>query len=284
MISGGIIIYINKKFKNVLIRIEISDDDLLIRNVNRDQLYNQIYKGLTANMFINSINNPLDKVGMSNNLKYVVINENGQIDEFEGQTLRFLPVFIEAAYPDSLNVVVRSLNKTGEKLPTNIINATKSIESNRINSLKKINWFKPNIHLYTKIEKEKEDPKLVDNYFGLRNIIYNKIYRFSGSYEPAFNDVDLFENGNFKFNTRLENFSKVRQWIISKVNEDENILKLRNNTNYNSIYPMLDEFGYVTKDFYLFKSTWDKEFLCKVEKNDDSITDQNTIQIKRENL
>jgi hypothetical protein len=52
--NGVIIIYINKKHKNVLIRIE-----------------------LTAYNFINTINNPLQKWGLSDYLKYVIVEKNG---------------------------------------------------------------------------------------------------------------------------------------------------------------------------------------------------------------
>ena len=82
---------------------------------------------------------------------------------------------------------------------------------------------------------------------------------------PIFYEVDLFKPqgeydslvGNYKFDTSLTFFGLMRQRIISKVNRKTNVLKLRNNQNLPSIYPMLDEFGYVVSDFFIFKSTWD---------------------------
>jgi hypothetical protein len=66
--------------------------------------------------------------------------------------------------------------------------------------------------------------------------------------------------GNLKFNTDLTLFGVMKERVISKVNRKENILKLRNNDSYDSIYPMLDEFGYMVVDYFIFKSNWDLEF------------------------
>jgi hypothetical protein len=85
---------------------------------------------------------------------------------------------------------------------------------------------------------------------------------------PIFNEVDLFERpgitsstpGNYKFDTTLTNFGINKQRIISKVNRKNVILKLKNRTDFRSIYPMLDEFGYTTVDFFIFKSTWDYNY------------------------
>jgi hypothetical protein len=52
----------------------------------------------------------------------------------------------------------------------------------------------------------------------------------------------------------------MRERIMSKVNRADNVLKLRRSTDLLSVYPMLDEFGYTTAPFFIFKSTWDKEF------------------------
>jgi hypothetical protein len=66
--------------------------------------------------------------------------------------------------------------------------------------------------------------------------------------------------GNYKFDTTYTNFGIVKQRVISKVNRKENLLKLKNSLSYKSIYPMLDEFGYTTYDFFMFKSTWDNRY------------------------
>ena len=58
----------------------------------------------------------------------------------------------------------------------------------------------------------------------------------------------------------MTNFGKIKERIISKINRDKNILKLKNNPDLLSVYPMLDEFGYQVTSFYIFKSTWDIEY------------------------
>jgi hypothetical protein len=63
--------------------------------------------------------------------------------------------------------------------------------------------------------------------------------------------------GNYTFDTDLSLFGIKQQRVIQKVNEIDNVLKLRNNESFASIYPMLDEYGYMVADFFIFKSTWD---------------------------
>lgn len=72
--------------------------------------------------------------------------------------------------------------------------------------------------------------------------------------------------GNYTFDTNLSLFGVMKQRVISKVNRKENILKLRNDETYDSIYPMLDEYGYMIADFFIFKSTWDFEYHVEVNK------------------
>jgi hypothetical protein len=66
--------------------------------------------------------------------------------------------------------------------------------------------------------------------------------------------------GNYKFDTSLTNFGKIKERIILKVNRQKNILKFKDKGNLQSIYPMIDEFGYHTISSFIFKSTWDYEF------------------------
>lgn len=72
--------------------------------------------------------------------------------------------------------------------------------------------------------------------------------------------------GNYTFSTQLTLFGVMKQRVISKVNRKENILKLRNDDTYDSIYPMLDEYGYMVADFFIFKSTWDYEYYLETNK------------------
>jgi hypothetical protein len=69
----------------------------------------------------------------------------------------------------------------------------------------------------------------------------------------------LMSSGNWKFDTSLSLFGIIKSRVISKINRRGSILKLRNNDSFDSIYPMLDEWGYLVVDYYIFKSTWDLE-------------------------
>jgi len=59
--------------------------------------------------------------------------------------------------------------------------------------------------------------------------------------------------GNYKFDTDLTNFGMMLERRVRKVNRIGSVLKLQTN----SIYPMIDEFGYTFMDFFIFRSTWD---------------------------
>jgi len=71
--------------------------------------------------------------------------------------------------------------------------------------------------------------------------------------------------GNYTFDTDLSLFGIKQQRVIQKVNEIDNVLKLRNDESFSSIYPMLDEYGYMVADFFIFKSTWDFIYHYKTE-------------------
>ena len=62
--------------------------------------------------------------------------------------------------------------------------------------------------------------------------------------------------GNYKFDTDLTDFGLMLERRVRKVNRQGSVLKLQTN----SIYPMLDEFGYTFMDFFIFRSTWDQGY------------------------
>ena len=72
------IIYINNKWKNVLVNINIADNTYdNISECNRDDLYNELYAKLTASNFSNAINDITNKYGFADYLTYVIIDEDG---------------------------------------------------------------------------------------------------------------------------------------------------------------------------------------------------------------
>jgi hypothetical protein len=66
--------------------------------------------------------------------------------------------------------------------------------------------------------------------------------------------------GNYKFDTDLTKFGMMLERKVRKVNRKGSVLKLRSSNDANSIYPMLDEFGYTFMDFFIFRSTWDQGY------------------------
>ena len=62
--------------------------------------------------------------------------------------------------------------------------------------------------------------------------------------------------GNYKFDTDLTDFGMMLERRVRKVNRIGSVLKFQKN----SIYPMLDEFGYTFMDFFIFRSTWDQGY------------------------
>ena len=87
--------------------------------------------------------------------------------------------------------------------------------------------------------------------------------------------IDKIESGshfinlerNYKFNTNLENFGMISELQFSKVNENENVLKLKDSTEDLSIYPMIDEFGLQYDKRFIFKSSWDSDFCIRTKNN-----------------
>jgi hypothetical protein len=70
---------------------------------------------------------------------------------------------------------------------------------------------------------------------------------------------------NYKFDTELNNFGIIEEMIYSKINEKENVLKIKNTEEDRSIYPMIDEYGYSYNDRFIFKSSWDNDFYTRTK-------------------
>ena len=295
-LNNGIIIYINKKWKNILVNINISDGTTPnISNSNRDILYNDVNQKLTASNFTNAINDITNKYGFSNYVSYVVIDENNNIKKYsysdvDGGNIKDLPYLLKCEEPDKLDVKVNSLFKRAVELP-NTLNPIKKLDGGRIIDITQLNYYN-NIPVAANIIENKYPPKVFENYHGNKNIISHEIHRYSGYYSPVFYDVQLFERdsngipsgGNYKFDTILNDFGLMKERKIRKINRKGNILRLGNINDEKSIYPMLDEFGYSIYDFFIFSSTWDLKYYLEtvsVSKNKDYLQkytiDENVI-------
>lgn len=284
-LENGITIFVNKKWRNVLINIYVNDNTYTtiedftlgsfvfkkdnLSKSRRDNLYTDIYSKLTANNFMNAINDLSNFFSFSDKVRYVVINEDltTQVYDFNNlNTVENLPVLITCEGPDEFLMQTNSLRIRPTTLSISEIKPKRQLDGGEIASMEEINYYTEN-SLGTIIEENKEDPFKVANYSGLKNNLYNNLFRHSGYYSPIYHDIELFKaasltqsNGNYKFDTELTYFGKIKERIVSKINKDKNILKLKNSPDLNSIYPMIDEFGYHTISFYIFKSTWDFEY------------------------
>jgi hypothetical protein len=264
--DNGICIFVNNVFKNILINIYINDNTLSnLSNTERDNLYNDLYVNLTANNFINAVNDVENNYGFVNKIKYIIINQSGSYIYDFSQITSFvnLETILSIDFPDSLNSRLESLIKTSVTLTQNQLKPTLTLNATELPSFSKRNYYN-NLDLANTIEKNTVDPQVIPNYSGITNQIYNNLFRHSGYYDPIFLTIDLFKKGlsysNTIFDTELTNFGIAKEVIQSKVNRNGSQLKLKNSANLKSIYPMLDEFGYTTQDMFIFKSNWDIEY------------------------
>lgn len=260
-LENGINIYINEKWKNIIINISISDNTVKnISNVDRDLLYNELNSKLSANNFINSINDISNKNGFIDYLNYVIIGDD--IKKYNALSISNLPYIISCETPSEIFMKTNSLYKKPIEIPKSL-KPSKVLDTIK-DDLSNINYYN-NIPIAVEIDSNNQIPSTGLNPRGT-DVLSDVIYRFSGYYMPIFYDIQLFNKGltssigNFKFDTDLSEFGIVKERKIRKINHKSSILKLDNIKNYKSIYPMIDEFGYTTVDFFIFKSTWDKGY------------------------
>lgn len=276
-LDNGIDIYINKKWKNVLINIYINDNTLdSLSNTNRDEIYKSVYTNLTAKNFMDAINDLDNKYGFTDYIRYIIIDENNDYNVYSlGDGLSNLPYLIEAQGPDELEIRTDSFKLNGVSPNKNLFKINRGLKDNEISDLTLLNYYNGD-KLGAEFKDNKDDIRVVENAGGSRNINYIPIYRYSGDYMPVFQEVELFQRvglnnydlvGNYKFDTSLTKFGIMEERIFSKVNTRDNILKFRNLDSYNSIYPMIDEFGYSYTEHFIFKSTWDKKYYISTENN-----------------
>lgn len=288
-LDNNIIIYINKKWKNVLVNINIADNTYTnISETNRDDLYDILYKKLTALNFTNAINDVTNKYGFSDYISYIVTEEDGTTKKYGYQfydsvyqlqtidptkypkgivrkieNIKDLPYLLRCEEADKLDIKVDSLIKRAVGLP-NTLNPFRKLNDGKVVNLTQLNYYN-NIPVASNIIENKFEPKVFENYHGNKNIVTHDLYRYSGYYSPIFYDVQLFERdefdlGNYKFDLNLTDFGLMKERKVRKINRKGSQLRLANVNDEKSMYPMLDEFGYSVYDFFIFSSTWDLKY------------------------
>jgi hypothetical protein len=128
-LENGINIYINKKWKNILINITITDNTIPnLSEKDRDSLYNDLNKKLTAHNFIQSINNIVNKYDYTDYLNYIIIEEDGSINKYNYDNIQGLPYYITCETPEEVNMKYSSLDRKPISTPKNLI-SSRTIES-----------------------------------------------------------------------------------------------------------------------------------------------------------
>ena len=271
-LENGINIYINKKWKNILINITITDNTIPdLSEKDRDSLYNDLNKKLTAHNFIQSINNIVNKYDYTDYLNYIIIEEDGSVSKYNYNSIEGLPYYITCETPEEVNMKYSSLNYKSINTPKNL-KSSRTIESIS-NDLSNLNDYNK-VPISAEISKNTNTPMQMINYSGSNDITLDTIYRFSGYYMPIFYDIQLFSKntftasvGNYIFDVDLSEFGIMKERKIRKINKDGSVLKLKNDKDQKSIYPMLDEFGYTTTDFFIFSSSWEDEYYVSTSIN-----------------
>jgi hypothetical protein len=258
-INNGINIYINKKWKNILIHIYFNDQIINVYNQKRDYLYKAENQQLVANNFINIINDITLKNGFVNNLKYYIIEEDGSFDSYNIDNIEDLPYLIQIETPIEIEYYKHSLKKIGNSDVLNIIKINKKLVNNKINGIEEINYL--------------ADQPISVNFRRLENLNFEDkteiLYRHGGFYNPIFKEIPIFDissNNRYNFNVHLKGFGEIKEMVKSKVNENNNILKIKGD-NFKSIYPQIDEIGYYIDNHNIFKSNWDTKYYKKTLNN-----------------
>ena len=150
-----------------------------------------------------------------------------------------------------------SLNKVSVNISESILKAKNKLENNNLSSISQINYLadQPIANRTQRLDIFNYEDKT------------NTLFRFNGNYDPIYNEVPLFdikEDDRYNFNVSLNNFGEIKEIVKSKVNEKNNLLKIKDDS-YKSIYPQVDEIGYFIDSHNIFKSTWDTKFYKKTK-------------------
>ena len=243
------------------------------RNMERDNLYVETNSRLTAANFIRQINDLDTLYGFADYVSYVIIEEDGSFLKYNfNNNIKNLPYMLICEEADDFPLINGKLQYKSLSVDKSILKPSRPLVNGNIDNLQKIDFYNQN-PLGVEIDNIRDVPSVSSNMNGQTNNTHQTFYRHSGYYMPLFYTIELFQKyevdftqnvnsliGNYVFDTSLSLFGVMRQRMLSKVNPIQSILKLKNNNSYHSIYPMLDEFGYMTTDFFIFKSTWDFEY------------------------
>lgn len=203
-LDSGITIYINKKWKNVLVNISINDNtidsDTIImdetKNLERDSLYVETNGRLTAANFIRQINDLDTLYGFSDYTSYVIIEEDGSFRRYNFKNnLDELPHLLICEEPDEFKLQRNSLRYSVNTIDKNVLKPSRSLVNGKIDNLEKIDFYN-DLPLGVEIENVKSELSILKNYNNQTSTIFDNFYRHSGNYMPIFYDIELFTNAD----------------------------------------------------------------------------------------
>tara|TARA_R110000772_G_scaffold20466_2_gene56724 strand:+ start:41801 stop:45577 length:3777 start_codon:yes stop_codon:yes gene_type:complete len=254
ILDNGINIYINKKWDNILVQIYFNDGISPTFNIKRDNLYCAELQQIVASNFIEMVNEITLFNGFINPLNYYVIESDDSYTKYEISNIENIPHILQIESPVEIKFYSHSLNLSEVDINPNILKINKMLENNELISVDQVDYYN-NTNVAYRYER-------LDG-FGFRDKT-DILYRFNGLYSPIFNNINIFNNVNYKkynFNENFENFGEIREIIKSKVG-DSNLLKITDDS-YKSIFPQVDEIGYFIDTHNIFKSTWDTKYYKK---------------------
>jgi hypothetical protein len=263
--DNGIEFYINNDNKTVLCHIYVNDNTIDLE-LKRNDMYELLYYNYTIHNFLDNISD-LNNSTLYNSLRYHII-QNNEITSYERNVnINLLPCYI-----------------TYDKIDINQINDTYYVAAYKLAESKL------NVKLYI---KNYIDADTINDYDGqeMYSVIDNKqrvplkdtyLRRYSGNYEPIIYKLDMFDHNREVFALGNRDFGKIKELIIQKVNHTGTNLKLINDK---AIYPILNEFGFMINDKFIFNSRFSNNYYVQSTRkisleNDNS--DKKIVKIKIE--
>jgi hypothetical protein len=300
-LDDGINVYINKKFKNILVNIYVNDNTLSkakknlgqweiiedkISNINRDALYEDTLYKFTASNFFNLLQMPDKSLGFIDKMRYIIINEDSSLNIYDfnhPESAQKLPHILRSHFSNKIPVGIDQIDSKIVEVDQNVLKPNLILDDGSVTTKGALNFYS-NMPLANTIDYKDSMTKPTLQTLTPKQIF---LFRHNGSYAPIFREIQLFKSNlinkdynNFKFDTELTDFGMTSEQVISKVNRNGSQLKLRNSTKFNSIYPMLDEIGYNVVKRFIFKSSWDFNYYFEcfpVSKTDVNIRVNNVI-------
>lgn len=263
--------------QSIKLMVKNLDDKKCIKSIrfyneNKNKNYKQEYITVNSDGIIN-ISNELSstKINIGDEQMFVDITFNDKQDE-RGESIMFKDFYSVYESFSTFNIKENINNGEVEYHSTNDDNYVMKIEDPVSFNTYDIFTCTPQVVTESNVSIPSCSKVTLKN--DLNNISLKTINRYSGFYNPIFNDVLMFDDYElsdeiYKFsNTKLDtdyediygSFGKIRNLWFHKVNE-ENSNKII--TMLEPLYPAIGQFALDYRDFNIFESNWDDKYFTK---------------------